>query len=706
MRIFCLRLITPLFVCFVVLSSLESAKGNTFTVTNTSSSGTGSLFQAITNANANPGADTIAFSIDSGAQTIDALQLPEITSPIIIDGTSQPGYSGAPLIELNGGGSANCLKITVGNSIVQGLVINRCGVGIGLMNGGNNVIRGNYIGTDLSGTVSRANQNGMQIESSSNNTIGGTDPSSRNIISGNTLIGVNIFRGNFNIVLGNYFGTDPSGNFAVPNRNHAISVSEASDNVIGGTAPGARNIISGNLLGITVSGSNLGAALRNRIEGNYIGLNSAGTAALGNQNSGIYLLTASDTIVGGATAEARNIVSGNNEGVKVTGGSRNRVLGNFIGTDATGMKAIPNATTGVLIINSTDITIGGTGADGNVISGNGGKGVWLDQSTTSKVQGNYIGAKADGTSVLGNGAEGIYLGNGSRSISIGGLGSGEGNVIAYNAATGLRDFGPSSPDGTSIGNPFRANRIFSNGGVGIDEAGGFNRQTVPVLNFAQEVNAGTNIKGTVGGAPNTVIGLDFFANSLCDPSGSGEGERYLGSVDFITDSAGTANIDVTLPAGNTGGSFITATATNSLNYTSNFSRCMQATISLLPPVLLTEQNSNNAIALDSVTMVRDPFPIQATVKFGSDPDTRVMLFATNVFLRYGESNSAITAQARDAQGALHPLTVEYAGKLANFSNITQLDLKLPEDLIGTNDLLITISLRGQTSNEVLLKIKP
>ena len=100
-------------------------------VTNTNDSGPGSLRQAILNANANQGMDTISFQIGTGARTIRPLSpLPEITDPVVIDGTTQPGFAGTPLIELNGQttpqGTAG-LKITAGSSRVRGLVINRFG---------------------------------------------------------------------------------------------------------------------------------------------------------------------------------------------------------------------------------------------------------------------------------------------------------------------------------------------------------------------------------------------------------------------------------------------------------------------------------------------------------------------------------------------------------------------------------------------------
>lgn len=134
----------------------------TFTVNTTADSGAGSLRQAILSADSTPGADVIDFAIGTGPQTIAPLTaLPAITDPVTIDGTSQPGYNGTPIIEINGAGAgnfANGLTITTSNTVVRGLVINRFdGNGILLQGNGKDVIQGNYIGTDTSGANPQGN---------------------------------------------------------------------------------------------------------------------------------------------------------------------------------------------------------------------------------------------------------------------------------------------------------------------------------------------------------------------------------------------------------------------------------------------------------------------------------------------------------------------------------------------------------------------
>src|SRR5262249_46705822 len=149
-------------------------------------------------ANTNPGPDTIAFRIgDGGLQSIrPTTALPVITDPVEIDGTTQPGYEGQPLIELNGTNAGaeqvNGLTITAGNRVVRGLVVNGfSGRGIVLRGNGSNHIAGNYLGTNAAGTSSVLNfYAGLLVEADSpNNLIGGTKPEDRNLLSGNLFYG-------------------------------------------------------------------------------------------------------------------------------------------------------------------------------------------------------------------------------------------------------------------------------------------------------------------------------------------------------------------------------------------------------------------------------------------------------------------------------------------------------------------------------------
>ena len=235
---------------------------HTFVVVNTNDAGAGSLRAAIENANvlaninsATP--DTIVFNIPgSGPHTIaPTVDLPTIVDPVIIDGYSQPGASentfavgnNAVLKIILSDCPTDGPKIAAGNSTVQGLVINQTvGAGIYLYVNGNNTIRGNFIGTDVTGTVDLGNISGIDMVSS-NNTIGGAAPGDRNIISGNRDYGVHILGlgTDSNTVAGNYIGTDASGILPIANGLAGVKIA-ASNNTIGGTDPNSGNTIAFN----------------------------------------------------------------------------------------------------------------------------------------------------------------------------------------------------------------------------------------------------------------------------------------------------------------------------------------------------------------------------------------------------------------------------------------------------------------------------
>ncbi len=175
-----------------------------------------------------------------------------MTQPAIIDGTTQPGFDPrrTPIIELNGNGLPIVgLFITGGSTTVRGLVINRFGqAGILIREGGGNVLEGNFIGTDATGTLARPNPLGVLL-GSGNNRVGGTTAAARNVISGNNGDGIAIdANANGNLVQGNYIGTNAAGTAAVANTQAGIRIFSAT-NTVGGSATGAGNVISGNANG-------------------------------------------------------------------------------------------------------------------------------------------------------------------------------------------------------------------------------------------------------------------------------------------------------------------------------------------------------------------------------------------------------------------------------------------------------------------------
>ncbi len=516
-------------------SVAETAPVSTFAVTNTSDSGSGSLRQAILDANANSGADMISFQIGSGAQTISlSSALPIVTGAVTIDATTQTGFAGSPLIELDGSGAGNVngFFITAGSSTVKGFVINRFGdSGIRLQSGGNNFIEGNYTGVDAAGNSASANTIGIFVDGS-NNTIGGTTAAARNIVSGNSLRGILISgSGTGNFVRGNYIGINASGSAGVGGlASPGLVINGGSGNTLGGTTAGARNVVSANDEGIRIDGT---SATGHLVQGNYVGTNAAGTSALPNAQMGVFLFQGNSHTVGGTTTAARNVISGN----------------------------------------TTSSTHGG---------------VEIFASNQNLVQGNFIGTQANGTSALGNNSHGVFLTGFSifgfaSNNSIGGSVSGAANLIAFNGAAGVFV-------NTGTGNSISGNSIFSNAGPGINlaptgvtandsgdgDTGSNNLQNFPVLTSAAS-GPGTTVVGSLNSTANTTFTIEFFYNSACDGSNNGEGQTLFGSTTILTDGGGNANINFTAFATVISGRFITATATDPANNTSEFSSCVQVT---------------------------------------------------------------------------------------------------------------------------------
>jgi hypothetical protein len=436
------------FFCCWFLTLGHPAAAATYTVTTVADSGAGSLRQAILNANANPGLDTIAFSISgTGPFTITpATALPTITDPVVIDGTTQSNYAGTPLIQINGTNlapstGANGLLISAGGSTVRGLAVNSFPVdGIRLESLGANVIQGNFLGTDPSGTLARGNgEGGVMIYGSPGNLIGGTNASERNVISGGNQSGIYLFMSTAtgNVVSGNYIGTSVTGLAALGNVSSGVEVATSSSNLIGGTSPGAGNVISGNgQSGIYFLSP---PATSNLVQGNYIGVNANGTGALGNGEDAVTLYGVSGNTIGGTTAGAGNVLSGNMESgvfIWLAGATSNVIAGNYIGTDKTGKVAIPNYTNGVTLDGVAYNTIGGTNAGAqNVISGNQQDGILIYSAGASNniVLGNYIGVDATGTNALANTYGGVTInGVGNMVGAINGR-----NVISGNAGNGV-----------------------------------------------------------------------------------------------------------------------------------------------------------------------------------------------------------------------------------------------------------------------------
>ena len=499
---------------------------------------------ALEEANNDVAADIINFSIAGGGPHViqPTLNNPfTVTQPVTINGFSQSGSvqaSGSTAatlkIALDGVnvGEHDGLDITSDNCTISGLAVYDFAQAVqggdhGIkITGDSNTIQGCHVGTDIGATADNGNGTAGVWISGDSNLIGGDTPAERNIISGNDGCGVNLVSGTLNVVSGNYVGTDGAGTAAIANTVTGVRFFDDS-NTVGGLTVGERNIISGN----AANGVDFFPGSSNTVVGNYIGTDVTGLVDLGNTSAGVYASAGSATnTIGGSTTAHRNVISGNNgNGVLIDGAGTdgNIVQGNYIGVDVNCAAGIPNGNAGV------------------------GAGVAIDFAADDNV--------------------------------IGGTASGEGNTIAFNEDQGVVVF-------EGVGNEISGNSIHSNTGIGIDlngdgvtgndvgdavtgDANGL--QNFPVVTSAVPGQS-TVIDGSLNSVAATTFRLEFFESSVCDGTGNGEGETFLGSGNVTTDGGGDVTFSITVAPNATVGNFLTATATRlgGSTHTSEFSSCI------------------------------------------------------------------------------------------------------------------------------------
>jgi predicted outer membrane repeat protein len=458
-----------------------------------------------------------------------------------------------------------------------------------------NVIEGDWIGLNINGvSVGSQNVAGVEIRNANGTSVG--VPGAGNVISGNAGDGVDVLGVNAlaNSISGNLIGTDPTGTTAVGNAGEGVLVDGgAFATLIGGLNAGDGNVISGNGSNGVLLGSGAGHMA---IEGNLIGLNAAGTAALGNGIHGIQDLSGALLTIGGDTPAARNVISGNhNHGIALNGSSAH-IFGNYIGTDITGMVAIGNGRSGIGLNAASVNTIGDTTGGGNVISGNAVSGIeFFNGSNANAVVANLIGTAADGVTPLGNGRDGIrFLGPPAASFDdgIGGFAPGMGNVIAFNPIGVAVDAGS--------GNTIVGNSIFGNTGLGILLApGGNNSIPAPVLTAVGI----SSVSGTLAGAPNSTYRIELFTSPA--NSTPGQGKTFIGSVTVQTDASGTGIFNTTT-APIAPGLLVSATATALVDPfagdTSEFSNYIAAPLPLARFLVTASSPTATAGQFDSFTV--------------------------------------------------------------------------------------------------------
>ncbi len=367
------------------------------------------------------------------------------------------------------------------------------------------------------------------------------------------------------------------------------------------------------------------------IQGNYLGVLPDGVTA-GPNGVGVTLRDSSyGSSVGGADLAQRNLISGNTgAGIFVNGSSPMAIAGNFIGTDVTGMNALPNGGNGIDMAGGTTSTIGGSySSGGNLISGNGQNGISI--STTDggnmNIKGNYIGIAGDNYTPLPNGHDGVYLTQGAYNNTIGGASnSDEENTIAFNT-----DAGVGLAASAGVDNYVDPNALYSNGGLGVDilddsqvlpndpgdgdggDSGGpqyANRlMNYPVITNATYDGTTLHVYGTLD-TNSGYHNMFFLWNDTCDPSGYGEGQHFLGSKGFSAGGSGPAAFDRTFNVSLAGDVFLVMAASDPES-SSEFSACWLLHTGITPSI--TPRHTARPTATPTPTPTAAPEPEQGDI---------------------------------------------------------------------------------------------
>jgi parallel beta-helix repeat protein len=423
--------------------------------------------------------------------------------------------------------------------------------------------------------------------------------------------------------------------------------------------------------GIRVNGPD-GAGVK--VVGNFIGTDASGTQDLGNSSYGMFIDYSPNNTIGGTTAAERNVVSGNDgHGLFVAGAGAtgNKVVGNYFGTDASGTQDLGNTQVGVTVYYAPGNTIGGTtAAERNVISGNDGHGVWIwgDPAKGNEVAGNYVGTGATGQGDLGNSIFGVLIYE-APDNTIGGTQAGAGNTISGNVGDGVHVEGTGA-----TGNSILSNSISSNDGQGIElvgssandagdaDTGANGLQNFPVLSSATTSATSATLQGTLNSTPSKTFRLQFFSN----PAGTDEGMTLVGETSVTTDASGNASFGYATSAPVGAGQNITATATDALGNTSEFS----APVSVVAVSNTDPSISNLKPAPGSSTTDRTPTVgakvtdaetnlAKSNIKlyvdgnrkdFSYDRSTDRLSFTPGTNLSYGKHTAKVVAT--DASGAV------------------------------------------------------
>lgn len=455
--------------------------------------------------------NVISGNIGDGVQIVDPDHNNDTSVKNNFIGTNASGTAAVP--NTGNGVFVNARLVGVGDPGPAGrnVISGNGGNGVMFSESTSCLVYGNYIGTNAAGDAALANgAHGLSLENNSDgNFIGGTGAGAGNVISANIAQGILIDNSDTNNIRGNLIGTNAAGTAALGNGLDGIYITESTDNVIGGTQSGARNVISANGqdgIGILTDSS------RTKVQGNRIGTKADGTGDLGNGGDGV-IVTGRDNEIGGNVSAAGNLISGNDSiGVQVSG----------VG----------------LVIDANQVSR-------NVIRLSGFAGVSL---------GNAAGTTVSGNAILNNGGDGIQV-----------FFTATGTNLVGNQIFGNDELGIDLVGGTE--NPFG---VTSND-TDDPDTGANNLQNFPVLTSATRSTANglTTVTGTINSNPSTQFRLELFM-AVADAAGHGEGQVLLAAQNITTNAGGDKSF--TFVSAWPIGMVLTATATSTTaGNTSEFS---------------------------------------------------------------------------------------------------------------------------------------
>jgi hypothetical protein len=429
---------------------------------------------------------------------------------------------------------------------------------------------------------------------------------------------------------------------ASPNTNATGAVNAVLKIVLAGPFGGGGagiSIAAANttLRGLVINGGFFYAVLvtgaNTAVRGCFMGTDTTGMVAVQNLR-GVVGQFVSGLTVGGPAPADRNLIAANlSSHVSFETVVDGTIEGNLLGTDATGAAPLGELPNGAIYISPA--ATGTVTIRGNVVAGGDFGGISVgsagDTTSSTTIQGNFIGTDVTGTINLGHPRSGIYVW--TTNVTVGGANPGEGNVIAFNGGAGvyLAPYGPGPRSCTIRGNAIYNNHLVSALGtecLGIDfgptsdcnptlndlgdaDTGANQKQNFPIITSAVSslVEGGTTITGGLNSAPNTTYTIDFYSNPACvgRPQAFLEGATYLGTAQATTDGNGNAGINAIVPGTVAPGETVTATATDPDGNTSEFSQRI---------VLASNPTSGNPAGVAGVTLSGFHFLAGATVTVG------------------------------------------------------------------------------------------